>query len=251
MILDINDITFSYKSRAVIEGISFSAREGELVAILGRNGAGKTTLLKCLNRILTPKTGTVLVEGVDTRTMRPLQIARMMGWVPQQAEAVMMTVYDVVLLGRKPHFIWSPANEDHQMVEQALITVGIEHLALRSADELSGGELQLVQIARALAQDARIILFDEPTSNLDIHNELRLMQTIRTVIHQSKRSALIAMHDLNLALRFGDAFLLLKEGRIFAAGGREIITEATIREVYDIEVRVIEVEGSPMVIPVQ
>ncbi|MCK9547477.1 MAG: ABC transporter ATP-binding protein [Sphaerochaeta sp.] len=251
MILDISGVSFSYKSTPVIEEITFSAGAGELVAILGRNGAGKTTLLKCLNRILRAQAGTVLVEGIDTRTMRPIQIARTMGWVPQQAEVSAMTVFDLVLLGRKPHFGWAPARADYQKVEEALHTISIEHLALRSADELSGGEFQQVQIARALAQDPTIILFDEPTSSLDIHNELRLMHTIRRVIHHSRRSALIAVHDLNLALRYCDRFILLKEGRIFAAGGRQVITEATIREVYDIDVRVIEVEGSPMVIPVQ
>lgn len=251
MILDINGIAFSYKRASIIEEITFSVEEGELVAILGRNGAGKTTLLKCLNRILSPQMGTVVVEGIDTRSMRPIQIARKMGWVPQQAEASMMTVYDLVLLGRKPHFGWAPSKGDYDKVDEALHTIGIAHLALRAADELSGGELQLVQIARALAQDPRIILFDEPTSSLDIHNQYRLMKTIRTIIEDSGRSALLAVHDLNLALRYSERFILLKEGRIFAAGGREIINETTIGAVYDIDVRVIEVEGYPVVVPVQ
>ena len=251
MILDINSVSFTYKSTPIIEDITFSVGEGELVALLGRNGAGKTTLLKCLNRILSPQMGTVMVEGVDTKSMRPLQIARTMSWVPQRAEAAAMTVFDLVLLGRKPHFSWSPTQRDYDTVEEALATVGIAHLALRSANELSGGELQLVQVARALAQDPRIILFDEPTSSLDIHNQYRLMKTIRSIIEDGGRSAILAVHDLNLALRYSQRFILLKEGRIFAAGGREIITEATIGAVYDIDVRVIEVEGHPTVVPVQ
>ncbi len=251
MILDINGISFSYRSTPVIEGITFSVAEGELVAILGRNGAGKSTLLKCINRILTAQMGTVLVEGIDTRTMRPTQIARRMGWVPQQPQASAMTVFDLVLLGRTMHFSWSATDRDYRKVEEALHAIGIEQLALRSADELSGGELQLVQIARALAQDPRIILFDEPTSSLDIHNQYRLMRTIGTIIGGRRRSALLAVHDLNLALRYSNRFILLKEGRIFAAGGREIITEATVEAVYDIEVRVAEIEGHPVVLPLR
>ncbi len=249
MMLDIQNLSFRYKHNFVIQEIDFAAKEGSLVAILGRNGAGKTTLLKCINHVLKSQTGTVLIEGVDTKTLRPLQRARKIGWVPQSGEPSMMNVFDLVLLGRKPHFSWAPTKDDYKRVEEALTTVGIEDLALRSADQLSGGEFQQVQIARALAQDPKVILFDEPTSSLDIHNQYRLMSTIQKIIHQSSRLAVMAVHDLNLALRYCDRFILLKEGKIFASGGTEIITASSIEAVYDIKTTVTEVEGYPIVVP--
>ncbi len=161
-----------------------------------------------------------------------------------------MKVYDHVLLGRKPHFKWGPGKEDHRSAMDAIGMLGLESLALRYADELSGGEFQMVQIARALAQDPRAILFDEPTSSLDISNQHRLMGTIRTLIHAGSRSAVMTMHDINLALRYSDKFLLLKDGRILAAGGREIIDPEAIRAVYGMEARVVEAGGYPLVVPV-
>ncbi|MGI6432989.1 MAG: ABC transporter ATP-binding protein [Sphaerochaetaceae bacterium] len=249
MILDIQNLSFRYKHNLVIQEIEFTAEKGSLVAILGRNGAGKTTLLKCINHVLKSQTGTVLIEGIDTKTLRPLQLARKIGWVPQSGEISLMNVFDLVLLGRKPHFTWAPTKEDYQKVEEALTTIGIKSLALRPANQLSGGEFQQVQIARALAQDPKVILFDEPTSSLDIHNQYRLMSTIQMIIRQSSRLAVMAVHDLNMALRYCDKFILLKEGKVFACGGTEVITPSSIEAVYDIKTKVVEVENYPIVVP--
>jgi len=134
-------------------------------------------------------------------------------------------------------------------VEEVIALTGIEDIALRYADELSGGEFQQVQIARALAQDPTVILFDEPTSSLDIYNQHRLMRMIVSVISSSHRSAIMAMHDLNLSLRYSDSFLLLKDGEIWAAGGKEVITAENIRAVYGMEVRVEDIDGHLIVIP--
>ena len=209
-----------------------------------------TTLLKCLNRVLSPQEGSVLVDGLDLKHLSLPQIARRLSWVPQQSETSRMKVYDLILLGRKPHFTWGPGNEDHHQVEKALRLLDIAHLALRYADELSGGELQLVQIARALAQEPRVILFDEPTSSLDISNQHRLMPRIQSLIHGEKRAAVMTMHDINLALRYSDKFLLLKDGRVHAMGGREIINDASIEEVYKMKSRIVEAAGHPVVVPV-
>lgn len=249
MILQINNLSFKYKSRPVIEGVSFSVREGEILSILGRNGAGKTTLLKCINRILTLGQGSVTVKEQETAQMSGLELARIFGWVPQHAEMTMMKVFDLILLGRKPHFKWAPTTADYMKVEEVIALTGIEDIALRYADELSGGEFQQVQIARALAQDPTVILFDEPTSSLDIYNQHRLMRMIVSVISSSHRSAIMAMHDLNLSLRYSDSFLLLKDGEIWAAGGKEVITAENIRAVYGMEVRVEDIDGHLIVIP--
>lgn len=250
MILQVAGLSFHYASSPVIRDTHFSVGEGEILTILGPNGEGKTTLLKCLNRVLTPQSGSVFVDGADLEKMSVANIARRVSWVPQHNGASRMKVYDLILLGRKPHFSWGPGAEDHFHVNDAMRLLEIEHLALRYADELSGGELQLVQIARALAQEPRVILFDEPTSSLDISHQHRLMPRIQSIIHGEKRAAVMTMHDINLALRYSDKFLLLQDGRVNAMGGREIINDASIEEVYGMKSRIVEVAGYPVVVPV-
>lgn len=251
MILKVDGLTFSYASSPIIQDANFSLEEGEILTILGPNGAGKTTLLKCLNRVLAPHGGTVYIDGLDLRHLSTADIARRISWVPQRGEVSRMKVYDLILLGRKPRFTWGPGAEDHIQAENAIRLLDIDRLALSYADEISGGEFQLVQIARALAQEPRIILFDEPTSNLDISNQHRLMPRIRSLIRGENRAAIMTMHDINLALRYSDKFLLLKEGHISAAGGREIISAASIEEVYNMKSRVVEAAGYPVVVPVE
>ena len=249
MILDVNGLEFSYRSTPVLDDVSFSVGEGEILAILGRNGAGKSTLLKCLNHVLSPKGGTISVDGADTSGMRPVEIARKIGWVPQQGEMTRMKVFDLILLGRKPYFRWEPSPEDFRKVEEAIGLLGIKEIALRYADELSGGEFQLVQITRALAQDPSVVLFDEPTSSLDIRNQHRLMARLQEIIHGTPRAAVMTMHDINLALRYADKLLLLSDGTVCAAGERDAVTADHIREVYDMEVSLLEAGGYPLVVP--
>jgi len=250
MILSVNELEFHYKSSPIIKDISFNVEKGEVLTILGRNGAGKTTLLKCLNNILSPQLGTVYINGVDTKSMHSVEIARKIGWVPQRSNMSRIKVYDLILLGRKPYFRWSPSKEDYRKVEEAIKIIGIEDISLRYIDELSDGEFQLVQIVRALAQDPLAILLDEPTSSLDIRNQHLLMTKMKRIINGFPRVAVITMHDVNLALRYSDKFLLLKDGSICAVGDKSIITPENILKVYDMEVRVVEVGGYPLVIPI-
>ena len=250
MILSVNRLKFRYKSSPIIKDINFNVEKGEILTILGRNGTGKTTLLKCLNNILSPQCGTVYIDGIDTHTMHSVDIARKIGWVPQRSNMSRIKVYDLILLGRKPYFRWNPSKEDYKKVEEAINIMGIKDISLHYIDELSGGEFQLVQIVRALAQDPLAILLDEPTSSLDIRNQHLLMHKMKEIIHGSSRAAVITMHDVNLALRYSDKFLLLKDGSICAVGDKSIITPENILKVYDMEVRVVEVGGYPLVIPI-
>ncbi len=250
MILSVDGLKFRYNSVPVIRDVSFGVAAGEILSILGPNGSGKTTLLKCLNRVLSPRGGSVRIDGADVEDMRPLEIARKIGWVPQQGEIARMKVYDIILLGRKPYFRWEPGREDYGKIEEAIRLLGIEDLSLRYADEISGGEFQLVQIVRALAQDPRVILFDEPTSSLDISNQHRLMVKIRDLIHAGFGAAVMTMHDINLALRYSDKFVLLKDGLIYAAGDRSIIIPENMAEVYGLDVMVVDAGGYPVVVPV-
>lgn len=250
MVIQVEGLSFRYNSTPVVRDITFTLDGGEILSILGPNGAGKTTLLKCLNRVLTPRDGIVLVGGKDVREMSRVEIAKKTGWVPQYGKASRMRVYDLILLGRRPHFRSGVTEKDHTLVEEVIQLLGLESLSLCYADEISGGELQLVRIARALAQDPRLILFDEPTSSLDISNQHRIMRSISSLIHSGPRAAVMTMHDINLSLRYADKFLLLKGGTICAAGGREIVSPEIIKNAYDMDVRIMDAGGFPVVVPV-
>jgi len=250
MFLDVDGIRFSYRSRNVLDGVSFGIRENDVVAVLGPNGAGKTTLMKCLNKVLVPQAGSVLLEGSDLHGMSKNAIAKNVGYVAQRGEASRMTVFDSVLLGRKPHFEWDFAEKDLRLVGRVLHLMGLDELALKYVDEISGGEYQLVQVARVLVQQPKVILMDEPTSNLDLSNQHMIMHIIRNIVKKNSMAAVLAIHDLNLAVRHSDKFILMKGGGVFAAGGHEIISQENMRAVYNIDAYVETVRGIPVVIPV-
>jgi len=249
MILTVQGIRFQYPGRPVLEGASFAVEKGQVLAILGTNGTGKTTLLKCLNRILTPMAGTVLIKGEPTSAFSRNALAQKMGYVEQQRNGSRATVFNTVLLGRKPYIRWDITQNDMEIASQALATLGLSDFALRYLDELSGGELQKVVIARALAQEPEILLMDEPTSSLDLKNQIEVVNLIRQISRERGIAAVVAMHDLNLALRFADRFILLKDKSIYAAGGSEVMTPENIEAVYAVPVTIVAHNGSRAVIP--
>ncbi len=249
MMLSVDQVEFGYRSESVIEDIAFSVDQHDVLTILGPNGVGKTTLLKCLNRMLLPRRGTVMIDDRNARSMNRRDIARHMGYVSQRGDVTRMTVYDLILLGRRPHFDWSAGREDHELTAQVIELMELSALAVRYADELSGGELQMVQIARALVQQPRIIILDEPTNSLDIRNQHRVLSTIKGIIQTHPMAAVMTGHDINLSIRYSTKFILLKEGNIFAAGDRSIITPEHMHEVYGVEMDVEEFNGVPLVIP--
>ena len=164
MKLHVKGIEFAFNSHPVLSGVSFNLERGELVGILGVNGAGKSTLLKCLNRILVPHSGVVQLDDEYLHAMRSGDVARRIGCVPQRHPDTRLCVFEAVLLGRTPHVNWALSEKDHAIAEHAICRIGIEHLALRPVSDLSGGEVQKVVIARALAQCPEVLLLDEPTS---------------------------------------------------------------------------------------
>lgn len=250
MKLSVQNLSFSYKSNPVLEQVTFSVEAGDCVAILGPNGAGKSTLLKCINRILSYSVGQITVDDTDVAAMKPAERAKVVGYVPQTTFFADSTVFDAVLLGRKPYIRWEATKNDIKIVEDLLEQMSLSHLALRNVCELSGGEQQKVAIARALAQQPQILLFDEPTSNLDLKNQMDSVKLIQSIAEAHNLAVVVTMHDLNLALRFANRFLLMKDNRIYAVGGKEIITADTIKDVYNQDVLVAEVEGHTVVIPV-
>jgi iron complex transport system ATP-binding protein len=249
MILTVQGIRFHYPGRPVLEEASFAVEKGEVLAILGTNGAGKTTLLKCINRILMPSAGTVLIENQPISALGRNALAQKIGYVEQQRNGSRATVFNTVLLGRKPYIRWDITQNDMAIAAQALETLGLEEYALRYLDELSGGELQKVIIARALAQEPKVLLMDEPTSSLDLKNQIEVVNLIRQISRERGIAAVVAMHDLNLALRFADRFILLKDKTIYAAGGSEVMTPENIEAVYAVPVTIAVHNGSRVVIP--
>jgi iron complex transport system ATP-binding protein len=249
MILSVQGIRFHYPGRPVLDEVSFAVEKGQVLAILGTNGTGKTTLLKCINRILTPAAGTVLIDDESTALLSRQALAQKIGYVEQQRAGSRATVFNTVLLGRKPYIRWDVTQQDMAIAGQALASLGLADYALRYLDELSGGELQKVVIARALAQEPEILLMDEPTSSLDLKNQLEVVNLIRQISSERGIAAVVAMHDLNLALRFADRFILLKDRTIYAAGGPEIMTPENIESVYAVPVTIAAYNGSRVVIP--
>lgn len=246
--LEVKGLRFSYGKREILKDIAFSIGEGESLFILGPNGSGKTTLLKCLNLILKPK-GSVYLDGLNLKELSPKEVAKLLGYVPQRGEVSPLTVFDAVLLGRRPYIGWEAGDEDMRIAEEAIRLLRIEHLALRRLNELSGGELQLVLIARAFAQEPKYLLLDEPTNNLDIRNQTDVMRLVRDAVKCKGISAIVTVHDVNLALSYADKVLVLKDGEIYALGDRWVINERLLFEVYGIKAEIFRFDGRAVIIP--
>ncbi|TMS40527.1 MAG: ABC transporter ATP-binding protein [Methanobacterium sp.] len=249
MVLSVNKVEFSYGSVPVLRDVNFKVKRGDFISILGVNGSGKSTLMKCINRILTLKEGVILVEDRDLKMMKNIEIAQKIGYVPQNSEKGYITVFEAVLLGRKPYLKWDVSSRDVELTEKVLKVMGLENYSLRYINELSGGELQKVVIARALVQEPQILLLDEPTSDLDLKNQLEVMKIIKEVSSTEKIASVVVMHDINLALRYSDKFIILKDGQVFTTGRKEVITPEIIKETYGVDVHVTDFDGVPLVIP--
>ena len=253
MKLKVKNIEFSYNSTPVLENISMDLDRSEVIGIVGPNGAGKSTLIRCIDRILTPRGGTILLDENDISKMTRMEIAKEMGYVPQTTTRVFpATVFDTVLMGRRPHLGWKSSEEDIDMVLEVLELLGIMEFAMRDFNEISGGQQQKVLIARALAQEADILLLDEPTSNLDIRHQLEVMDIMKGIVKKKGISAIVAIHDLNLASRYTDRLLMMNGGRIFASGNPEsVLTVENIRRAYGVEALVKNDGERPYIIPVR
>ncbi len=257
MRLRIRGVGFSYGSVDVLKGITFSVGEGEVLGIIGPNGSGKTTLLRCINMALRPKTGAVLIKDVDSRDMDRREIAQNVGIVPQNTTIQFpFTAFDVVLMGRTPHLgrLAGEGQEDLKIARKAMRTTSTLHLADRAIDEISGGERQRIIIARALTQEPRILLLDEPTLNLDLNHQFEIMELVRELARDTGLLVVLVSHDLNLSSRYCDRLILLDSGRIHSTGRpQDVITEENIRDVYHVHVEIDrnETTGSFHVVPVR
>ena len=248
--LRITDLTFRYtrKSPVVLDNISLSLKDGEIGVLLGKNGSGKTTLFKTVLGFEKPEAGQMDFNGKDLLKMNRRERAEQIAYVPQDIQFGDLTVFDTVLLGRLPYFGLKASKEDEEIALKTLKEMGLEELAMRNTAELSGGERQKVAIARALAQEPKLLVFDEPTGNLDIANEQLILKEILRVTKEKGIGVLTSLHDLNEALSIGDVFFFIKDGKIRYFGDSSIVTEQTIKDTFDADVSIIEYKGKKLIV---
>ena len=251
MRLKIRDMEFEYAGRPVLKGINMDFCASEIAAVCGPNGVGKSTFIKCINRLLKPR-GIVSLENNDLSKMSMGNVARHIGYVPQRINNIFsVTVFEMVLMGRCPHIGWNSSKEDREKVISILKLMGLEDHALTDFNHLSGGQQQKVIISRALAQDPEILLLDEPTSSLDLKHQLEVMELLEDMVAEKNISVIMAVHDLNLASRYADKIILMKDGVIHSVGSsKEVLTQDVILSVYGVRAVVREESGRPFVIPI-
>jgi iron complex transport system ATP-binding protein len=246
MILNVKHASFSYDGiTKQFEDVSFSLERGEILSLLGRNGTGKSTLIKCILNILTLQNGVVEIDGRRASKMRPDEIARVVGYVPQVHRSVFpFSALDFVLMGRAPHIstFSVPKEEDYEKANEAFARIGISHLRGKPISEMSGGEAQMVMIARALAQEPSLLVLDEPTSHLDIGNQMKVIATIDRLASEGI-AILMSTHFPDHGFLVSHSVAILQDGRLIAQGPAEdVITEENLREAYGVDVCVRYVE---------
>jgi len=254
-VIAVKDISYRHPhaNPAVLDGVTFDAESGMLTAVLGPNGSGKTTLFKCISGLWSPQRGDVLFQGRSIKDYPPRETARIISVVPQEHDPPFpYSVFEAVTMGRAAHLgmFSTPSRDDYSRSQSALEQVGIVHLKDRPYTEISGGERQLVLIARALAQEAPVMLLDEPTSHLDFKNQVLVLTKVSEIARKKSVAALMTVHDPNLAMLFSAQVILINHGCVVAQGPpHEVITEENLSSLYGIDVVVLKVNGLRVIVP--
>jgi len=251
VIIKVEDLVYRYDSVNALDGLTFEIERGEFVGLVGPNGSGKTTLLNCLSKLYTPQNGYILLDGHDLRELTPLEGAKIYAVVPSEFPVDMnISIVDTVLLGRYPHFegFWWENERDEEIALNAMEKLNVSGFADRKLGELSSGEKQRVMIAKALAQEAKVLLIDEPVAYLDLGYQLEIMEMLRNLANEGV-TILAAMHQLNLAVKYCDKLIVLKQGRVVACGKpEEVVTQRLIEDVYGVKSIVQKIPEAGLVI---
>jgi len=239
--LRIEGIDVYYKSYKALNNVSFEADPGEIISILGPNGSGKTTLLRTIAKILRPRRGVIYLDSKDIFEISDGEYSKIVGYLPQQTTIISpMKIFEIIALGRKPYVKWSLTNKDLEKIWEVIKLMGLESFVFREITELSGGERQRVLCARVLVQEPKILLLDEPTTHLDLRYQIEFLELFKKLTKENNLITIMALHDINLATRYSDKIILMKNGYIYAIGKpEEILTSETIREVFEVETEII------------
>lgn len=251
--IQVNDLHFAYTAHDILKAINVAIPKGSFIAILGPNGSGKTTLLKNMCQILNPKSGEIQLKDQSLMSYKAKDVAKEMAVVHQsQSTDFDFTVEEVVLMGRYPYLrrFQSETEMDFEVVRSAMEATGTLPFKDKTLQSISGGEKQRVMIAKALAQQTEILLLDEPISHLDIKFQMDILKLCKKLSQENKMTIVSTLHDINMAARFADFVILMKEGRIITTGKpHEVITQNYVKEVYDIDSEVFSHLNYPMIIP--
>ena len=241
-----NNLFFDYGGVNVLSDICFTVDEEEFLGILGPNGSGKSTLIKCINRILRVKQGEVLIGGLNVNSFDLRQLARIISYVPQYTNHNnTSTVYEILELGRCPYINWKLKSSDRDAIDKVIEDFHLQTFINKKFSQLSGGEQQKIKIARALVQEPQILLLDEPTNNLDLRHQVEVLSLLTETVKNRGITAIMAIHDLNLAARYSLSVLLLSNGRIVDRGAPEkVINKQNIKNVYGIDIEIVKHKGS-------
>ena len=243
------NLVFQYtRNRPVLTGASLNLEQGQIGIVLGKNGCGKTTLFKNILGIHKPQSGKIHMAGKNVLKMSRRERALRIAYVPQDIRFGELTVFDSVLMGRISRFGLVAGHEDYLAVDKILQDMGLTEFAARNVEALSGGERQKIAIARAMAQEPELMIFDEPTGNLDMANEQLILKEAKKLAKEKGISILSSLHDLNQALAFGDKFFFMKDGVVKYAGGPECVNEAVIKDIYDVDVKILEIDGRKVIL---
>ncbi|MBQ6133063.1 MAG: ABC transporter ATP-binding protein [Lachnospiraceae bacterium] len=248
--IEIKGLSFRYSrfAREVLSGVDLRLNDGEIGILLGKNGSGKTTLFRNILGINCPSSGAILFDGKDITKLSRREKARLIAYVPQHIHFGELSVYDSIMMGRISYFGLSAGEHDMAVVDRIINEMGLSSISDRNAEELSGGEKQKVAIARALAQEPKMLIFDEPTGNLDIANEQLIIREAKKLSREKGISILSSLHDPNEALSLGDRFFFLKNGKVAFTGDSGVFSEETIKEVFDADVTITEISGRKVIL---
>lgn len=253
MRIKLDGIVVKYGKYRALDDVSFEIGPGEVVSIIGPNGSGKSTIIKSIARILQPASGKIYLDGRELSTFDLPEMAKLIGYVPQNFHYLFYSnVMETVLLGRKPHIKWKVSKQDLDIVQKALDNMGITGMAGKFMDELSGGEKQKVYIARTLAQQPQLYLLDEPTSNLDLKHQIEVLEITKRLTKDQGASIVVALHDLNLAMKYSDKVAMMHKGRLYAFGKPEdVLTVENINNVYGVEAVIVESGYGRYIVPIR